>query len=82
MPGVICSSFAGFCTSNGYSAISFAGTTSQFGKMNSLVDGFMVRLLRLSSVPILDVAPLSATVDAIVPFLIPSLKSLSLTPIW
>jgi hypothetical protein len=35
----------------------------------------------LFSIPILDIAPLSATVDAIVPFLIPSLISSSLTPI-
>ena len=81
MPGVMCSSLAGFCTSNGYSAISLAGTISPFGKMNSLVDGYPVRLLGSSSVPILDVAPLSATVDAIFPFIIASLISSSLIPI-
>ena len=81
IPGVMCSSLAGRRTSNGYSAISFAGMTSPFGSMNSLVDGLPVRLLGSSSVPMLDVAPLSATVDAMVPFLIASRISSSFMPI-
>ena len=46
-----------------------------------MVDGLPVRLLGSSSVPILVVAPLSATVDAIVPFLMASFISSSLIPI-
>ena len=61
MPGVICSSVAGLCLSNGYCAISLAGTVFSLGKTNCLVNGLPVRLIGSSSVPILDVAPLSAT---------------------
>ena len=71
MPGVICTSEAGARRVNGYVAIFDAASACPPGRMNTLFDATPVRFHGSSSVPTLDVQPLSITVDGIVPFMIP-----------
>jgi hypothetical protein len=72
--------FDGALTSNGYSAISVAGMTSPLGRMNCLLDGWPEQGQGSAVVPTPEVAPLSATVVAMVPSRIPCCSSLLLTP--
>ena len=80
MPGVMCNSDAGARNLKGYVAVSVDETFCPPGRMNTLFDAVPVLALGSSSVPTFDVAPLSATVDAMVPFSTPCFISSSFTP--
>ena len=71
MPGVICTLDAGAQRLKGYVAILDAASACLPGRMKTLLDATPVLLHGLSSVPTLDVHPLSITVDGIVPFMMP-----------
>jgi len=78
IPGVMWTFDAGFRTLNGYSAIYDAAIACPLGNMNTLLDCTPVRRHVSSDVPMLELAPLSDTVDGIVPFNTPHLISSSL----
>ena len=80
MPGVMWSCLAGSRTLNGYSAISVAAMISPPGSRNSLSEVMPVRRLGSSDVPTPEVQPLSATVDGIVPSMIPRRSASSSLP--
>ncbi len=74
------SSFAGALRLNGYSAISVAGMTLPLGRMKCLSDGQPEQGQGLVVVPTPEVAPLSATVVAMVPSRMPCCSSSLLMP--